>query len=205
MINYSIVLRRTDISDENSPKKAYPTAQYTDVMDLDHFCKHIADHGCAYDRADISAMVIKTVDCLREQLLAGQKVKLGDLGSFSVSLQSKGAESAEKFTAQNISGVKVNWEPGKEFLDLLDDADFQQVPTRIAVAATLKAEKAGDDVVDIAQAKENARRGGASDGDDDGDDTGGNNPGSGSGSGSGDNNPGGGTGGGGNDDLPMGS
>ena len=29
MINYSIVLRRTDINDENSPKRAYATAQYT--------------------------------------------------------------------------------------------------------------------------------------------------------------------------------
>ena len=75
MINYSIVLRRTDISDENSPKRAYATAQYTEVTDLDRFCKHIADHGCAYDRADVAAIATKIVDCLREQLLAGQKVK----------------------------------------------------------------------------------------------------------------------------------
>ena len=154
MINYSIVLRRTDISDENSPKRAYATAQYTEVTDLDRFCKHIADHGCAYDRADVAAIATKIVDCLREQLLAGQKVKLGALGAFYISLQSKGAESAEKFTSSNITAVNVVWEPGKEFTNLLADAEFNPVPTRSIAAAALKAEKAGNGVVDVAAIKE---------------------------------------------------
>lgn len=154
MINYSIVLRRTDMSDENSPKKAYATAQYSEVMDMDRFCKHIADHGCAYDRADVNAIGTKIVDCLRELLLAGHKVKLGALGSFSVTLQSTGADSADKFTSNNITAVRVQWEPGRDFLDLLLDAEFQQVPTRSIAAAALKAEKQGDGVVDVAKIKE---------------------------------------------------
>ena len=154
MINYSIVLRRTDINDENSPKRAYATAQYTEVTDLDRFSKHIAEHGCAYDRADVAAIATKIVDCLREQLLAGQKVKLGALGAFSISLQSRGAESAEKFTASNITAVNVVWEPGKEFTNLIVDAVFNPVPTRSIAAAALKAEKAGNGVVDVAAIKE---------------------------------------------------
>jgi len=38
------------------------------------------------------------VDCMREQLLEGKKIRLGDLGDFSVSLTSKGVESADKLT-----------------------------------------------------------------------------------------------------------
>ena len=41
-----------------------------------------------------------TVDCMREQLLEGKKIRLGDLGDFSIVLSSKGAEDADKFTAQ---------------------------------------------------------------------------------------------------------
>ena len=145
MINYSIVLRRTDINDENSPKRAYATAQYTEVTDLDRFSKH---------RADVAAIATKIVDCLREQLLAGQKVKLGALGAFSISLQSRGAESAEKFTASNITAVNVVWEPGKEFTNLIVDAEFNPVPTRSIAAAALKAERAGNGVVDVAAIKE---------------------------------------------------
>ena len=33
-----------------------------------------------------------TVDCMREQLLEGKKIRLGDLGDFSILLSSKGAE-----------------------------------------------------------------------------------------------------------------
>ena len=44
-----------------------------------------------------------TVDCMREQLLEGKKIRLGDLGDFSILLTSKGAEDADKFTAQNIT------------------------------------------------------------------------------------------------------
>ena len=66
-----------------------------------------------YSRADISAILYIAVDCMREMLLEGKKIRLGDLGDFSLLLTSKGAEDADKFTAQNITGVKVQWEPGQ--------------------------------------------------------------------------------------------
>ena len=51
-------------------------------------------------------------------MLEGKKIRLGDLGDFSLLLTSKGAEDADKFTSQNITGVKVQWEPGQEFKNL---------------------------------------------------------------------------------------
>ena len=89
------------------------------------------------------------VDCMREMLLEGKKIRLGDLGDFSLLLGSKGAESADKFTAQNINQVKVQWEPGKEFKNLLDDAEFNLVASRSAQAAVLKAIKEGKTNVDL--------------------------------------------------------
>ena len=46
-----------------------------------------------------------TVDCMREQLLEGKKIRLGDLGDFSFLLSSKGAEDADKFTAQMAAAL----------------------------------------------------------------------------------------------------
>ena len=130
-------------------QKAYAVAQYSDVMTIDKFARHIATHGCVYSRADIAAILYLAVDCMREQLLEGKKIRMGELGDFSVSLASKGAETADKFTAQNITGVKVAWEPGTEFKSLLEDAEFNQVASRDAQAALLKAIKAGQTTVDI--------------------------------------------------------
>lgn len=177
MINYSIVMRSVnanlfeinqaksrinaavkagetpDPADEalvaTEKQNAYAIAQYADVMTIEKFAKHISTHGCVYSRADISAILYMAVDCMREQLLEGKKIRLGDLGDFSVSLQSKGAETAKAFTSQNITGVNVVWDCGQEFKNLLVDAEFNLVAPRSAQAAVLKAVKAGETVVDL--------------------------------------------------------
>ena len=127
----------------------FATAQYAEVMTIEKFARHIADHGTTYSRADSVAILYMAVDCMREQLLEGKKIRLGELGDFSVALSSKGAETAEKFSSQNIQRVTVCWEPGSEFRNLLADAEFNLVATRSAQAAVLKAIKEGKTNVDI--------------------------------------------------------
>ena len=141
-----------DVELANTPlvTKAYAVAQYSDVMTIEKFAKHISEHGCVYSRADISAILYMAVDCMREQLLDGKKIRLGDLGDFSVSLVSKGADSADKFNAgAHITGINVTWDCGQEFKNLIADAEFNLVASRAAQAAVLKAIKAGDTVVDL--------------------------------------------------------
>ena len=177
MINYSIVMRSVNAnlleinqakSRINQAKKngkepdkkdtdlvktekqnAFAISQYTDVMTIEKFAKHITSHGSVYSRADISAILYMAVDCMREMLLEGKKIRLGDLGDFSLLLASKGAETADKFTAQNITNVKVQWEPGQQFKNLLDDAEFNLVASRSAQAAVIKAIKEGKTNVDL--------------------------------------------------------
>ena len=177
MINYSIVMRSVNANlleinqaksrinqakqeGKNPEKKdldlvktekqnAFAISQYTDVMTIEKFAKHITSHGSVYSRADISAILYMAVDCMREMLLEGKKIRLGDLGDFSLLLASKGAETADKFTAQNITNVKVQWEPGQQFKNLLDDAEFNLVASRSAQAAVIKAIKEGKTNVDL--------------------------------------------------------
>ena len=44
MINYSIVMRGNP-TDKTVAKKAYASAQYSEVMDINRFAEHIASHG----------------------------------------------------------------------------------------------------------------------------------------------------------------
>ena len=177
MINYSIVMRSVNANlleinqaksrinqakkDGKEPDKkdtdlvktekqnAFAISQYTDVMTIEKFAKHITSHGSVYSRADISAILYMAVDCMREMLLEGKKIRLGDLGDFSILLASKGAETADKFTAQNITNVKVQWDPGQQFKNLLEDAEFNLVASRSAQAAVIKAIKEGKTNVDL--------------------------------------------------------
>ena len=141
-----------DVELANTPMqyRAYAVAQYSDIMTIEKFAKHISEHGCVYSRADISAILYMAVDCMREQLLDGKKIRLGDLGDFSVSIVSKGADTADKFNAgSHITGINVNWDCGQEFKNLIADAEFNLVASRSAQAAVLKAIKAGETVVDL--------------------------------------------------------
>ena len=152
MINFSLSMRAVDPSKQDGPKRAYPNAQAAKVMQLDEFSTHIAKHGSPYHRSDINAVLTRSVDCLREMLLDGNKVCLGDLGNFYVRLESKGAPSIAEFNASaHITGVKVYWEPGPLFCDLINEAEFVNVATRRAQDATLKAERAGQTTVDISK------------------------------------------------------
>ena len=130
-------------------QNAFAISQYTDVMTIEKFAKHITSHGSVYSRVDISAILYMAVDCMREMLLEGKKIRLGDLGDFSLLLASKGAETADKFTAQNITNVKVQWDPGQQFKNLLDDAEFNLVASRSAQAAMIKAIREGKTNVDL--------------------------------------------------------
>lgn len=124
-------------------QKAFAQAQFAEVMTIEKFAKHIADHGCVYSRADIAAILYMAVDCMREQLLDGKKIQLGDLGDFSVNITSRGADSTALFTTQYITGLSVQWDCGSQFRNLLAEAEFQLVPTRAQQAALIRSIRSG--------------------------------------------------------------
>lgn len=148
MINYSIYSMPNPQKREEV--KFYGRAQYNNVMGINEFAQHIASHGCVYSRADIAAILTLAVDCIREQLLAGQKIELGDLGAFYLTLACNGADSATDFHPDiHIKGVKVRWSPGVHFTNLVQEAEFNLVANRKAQALLLKALKAGETTVNL--------------------------------------------------------
>lgn len=152
MINYSVFLQQNP-ADKTKAAKAYAKAQVNEVMTFRKFVQHIADHNGAYSRGTVSGVVSDMCDCLVEQLLNGNKVLLGDLGSFWLTLASKGADSMAEFTANDITAVNILFTPGSSLQNLLPRAQFNAVSSRVAQEATLKAEKNGQGTVDLSAAK----------------------------------------------------
>ena len=141
MIDFSIAIMSTTPGtkkNEITETKAYGTAQVRETLDLDKFADHICSHGCAYDKGDVVAILTKVVTCMREQILAGNKIVLGDLGGFYPELATEGAVTVDEFTVNNIKEVNVRWCPGEKFKDLREDAQFNLVPTRLQQAAQKK-------------------------------------------------------------------
>ena len=152
MIDFSVYMMRNPLHPE-LPEKAYAKNQVSEIWSLEKFAKHIADHSGVYSRGTVKGVLSDSCECLVEQLLNGNKVELGELGTFGISLSCEGAPSVKDFTVKNIKAVNILFAPGPDFENLINRAEFNLVASRAAQVATLKAEKAGDDMVDLAAAK----------------------------------------------------
>lgn len=147
MINYSVYMMRNTLK-PNLPEKAYAKAQVKEVMSFRDFVAHIAEHG-GYKRGQVKGVLSDMCSCLVEQLLEGKKVMLDELGNFWLSISSEGAESCETFTSKNITAVNIIFTPGTDFENLIGRAAFNPVASRSLQTAALKAEKKGENVIDI--------------------------------------------------------
>ena len=149
MINYSIAVMGTKpgtVKANITETKAYGTSQVHEILDLDKFAKHIAEHNSPFSRGTVKGILSDAVTCLREQMLAGNKVNLGELGSFYPELQTVGAVTTEDFTVDNIKGVNICWLPGKAFKNLRQEAEFQLVPKRSQQEDAVKVVKNTDTI-----------------------------------------------------------
>lgn len=148
-LNYSIALLLNPM-DKQQPKKAYAKAQIGKEVTLKDLSRQIAGQTTV-SRADVFAVLISLVENTIEILRSGDQADFGELGKFRLQVTSKGADKAEDFTATNITGVNIQFVPGKEMKNLFNGMSFNPVPSRYAVQAVLKAEKAGQTTVNLSK------------------------------------------------------
>lgn len=146
--------------------KAYARAQVKEVISFNKFVKHISEHNGVYTSGTIKGIIADLTECLIEYLLNGYKVTLGELGSFSISLSSNGADSIMDFTSHYITDVNIVYTPGEGFENLIASAEFNPVSSRAAQMATYRAERAGETTVDLEAAKKKPETGNDESGDD---------------------------------------
>lgn len=167
MIDYSVYMQSNPI-DETAAPKAYARVQMRESLTFKEFVAHIAKHGAGYTQGTVQGVITDLCKCIVEQLLNGNKVQLGELGNFWISLSSEGATTMNEFTADNIRAVNIIFTPGEEFENLISQAKFNVVASRIAQSATLKTEKAGGTTVDLQAARTAAKGSSSSSSTDDG-------------------------------------
>ena len=111
-LNYSIAMLKNPQNQDESAK-AYAKSQITGELSLKELSRRVAAQTTA-SRADVTAVIIATVENMIDGLRAGEQVDFGDLGKFRLQITSRGAETAEKFTATNITGVNIQFIPGED-------------------------------------------------------------------------------------------
>ena len=151
-LNYSIAMLPNP-QEKDAPARAYAKAQINGEMSLKTLSKEVASR-CTVHAADVYAVLIASVEALFAALQEGKQVDFGELGKFRLQISSKGAVTAEEFTAANIKGVNIQFVPGDDLRTIFQDLQFNLVASRHAQAALLRAQKKGETTVDISKPAE---------------------------------------------------
>lgn len=81
-----------------------------DVVDLRALAEHMEKHNSGFSKAMCLGVMTAMVNCIKEMVLDGKRVKIDDLAIFSCSIKNSagGALTEEKFTVtENIEGAKL--------------------------------------------------------------------------------------------------
>jgi len=97
-------------------------------MSFDELCRHIASHHRFLDRATVMAVVMALEDEVRSLLLEGRSVQIGEIGTLSLTIGSRGVDDPADFRADHdITAMRLNIFPGRKLRtkQLLKDAKFK--------------------------------------------------------------------------------
>ena len=108
ILKYKMVTRINPQNKSEQPKW-YAKAVQDRTIDFEGLVTHMSEHNSPYSRGVIHGVLTDMLDCVKELLLDGKSVRIGDLGLFSVGLKTKGAKTRDKWTvATHVQGVTLN-------------------------------------------------------------------------------------------------
>lgn len=121
-INY-VLMQRVNPKDVTAPRKFYAVAKSTGEETVRQLATEISKRT-NLSTAEVFAAIEAFIDLIPERISEGKIVRLGEFGSFSISLSSEGAEKAEEFNSSLIKDNSLNFRPGKIVQKVLDTVEY---------------------------------------------------------------------------------
>lgn len=134
-VTYSVV-PRFNPHEKSAPPRYYAQAQSNGDVDVREMSERI-QASCTVTKADVYAVLVSLEDVIIDALKAGEIVRLGDLGTFRIGLNGKGALSEEEYDTSLIQKAHINFRPGMALAGCLTSLTY----TRVAKKAAKKAEE----------------------------------------------------------------
>lgn len=114
-------------SPSDGTQKYYATLTYDGMISTDTIVKRIVDRS-SLSEGDIRSCIVEFFNTITEELLENHSVKLDGLGVFSLTMNSRPAETADKVTADNIKKIRVQFRPASKWnKNIVGNATFEKV------------------------------------------------------------------------------
>jgi predicted histone-like DNA-binding protein len=117
--------------DLTAPRKYYATAVTGSIVDLEELAEFVSDQS-TISEADILGVLKAMERTMVREMLKGRSIRLGDIGSLVMTIQSEGQEKPEDVTSSSIKKARVNFRPGKRLRKMLKSLDFSKVQDQAA-------------------------------------------------------------------------
>ena len=123
-------LQRVNPRDLTAPRKYYATAVADGSTDLEELAEMVASQSTV-SRADCYAVLIALESNIIRMLRVSKIVRLGNLGSFQISVKSEGKDTSEEVTANAVKGSRIKFRPGKAFRQMLKTLKFTKIQDQV--------------------------------------------------------------------------
>lgn len=112
---------------KNPPETLYyPRAVKRAEIGLHEIAENISE-ASSLTRADVHAVIIALTDQLVRYLDNGYIVRIGEFGTFQVSLQGKGTDDPNALGKNLIKSAKVNFRAGQDIKSMLNTLQYQRL------------------------------------------------------------------------------
>lgn len=119
------VIQKAYPGGSGDPKKFYASSVADGEVSLRNLSKEIAQTS-SVSESDVYATLIDLAKMLSKHLSDGKIVRLGDFGSFQISISSEGVDTANKVNSTLIKGAKILFRPGLDLRDTLATLKYEK-------------------------------------------------------------------------------
>ena len=109
---------KTNPNDASAPMKYYPRACNYGEIDLEELAEQVS-FSCSATPADCYLVIMSLVEEVSNSLEQGKIVRLGQLGSFQVSIKGSSSDTPEYVRPQNVTSSSILFRPGKKLKTML--------------------------------------------------------------------------------------
>ncbi|MDH0659769.1 MULTISPECIES: HU family DNA-binding protein [Empedobacter] len=119
------VIQKAYPGDPTGPKKFYANSIADGEVSLRNLSKEIAQTS-SISESDVYATLIDLAKMLSKHLSDGKIVRLGDFGSFQISISSEGMDVMNKVNSASIKSAKILFRPGLDLRDTLATLKYEK-------------------------------------------------------------------------------
>lgn len=125
MLRYYLTQRHNP-KDPEGDRKYYAILKSKDIVQFSEFADDIADYT-AVNTPDVKAVIEALIKLVSRDLLRGRVIKLGELGTFYLTIHSNGKETIGDFTLSDIKGISLRFKPNKVMKKNLKNVEFGRI------------------------------------------------------------------------------